>query len=65
MVGVVTCFAVLSSGHQSGCQINAKCRGYDSVTGPQNVKAAWPHLDVFEDRMTEVAGPICDTPGVV
>jgi hypothetical protein len=39
--------------------------GYDSVTGPQDVKATWPHLDGFEDRMTEVAGPTCDTPGVV
>jgi hypothetical protein len=26
MVGVVTCFAVLSAGYQGGRQVNAKCR---------------------------------------
>jgi hypothetical protein len=45
--------------------VSLSSSGYDSVIGPRDVKATWPHLDGFEDRMTEVAGPTCDTPGVV
>jgi hypothetical protein len=39
--------------------------GYVSVNGPHCDGASRPHLGRFDDGVTEVIGPTCDTPGVV
>ena len=38
--------------------------GYVSVIGPHCDGVSWPHLGRFDDRVTKIFGPTCDTPGV-